>query len=334
MMTEISTLIEIDKNFFSVFKESKCIPNGIIPEIKTKQTLYKPYELFDPNEPELCSLLDGTFFPSQEFQREDILAHLRIAGLHSTLDWSGIISCAKSIESLPSPSSSTSPSSTPSSSSTPTSTSNSTQTSRSATSNKTPTLNEKSNEKNNSTPPISALSSPTSPSPSSPLSIEENLTYKQKRGLSLLDYLIKNISRLIGENKKPQQQRKQSIFSFRGLFGSDLDESSSTSTSLSTEEYLKQLTTISWMPIRQTPLDEFMPWNEAITRYDVIPPRLCRPSSDAWLCSYSLCLSLKPIQSDVLIKALGWSENIPIQIIATQLRELAIKYNSKIEKIN
>jgi hypothetical protein len=54
-------------------------------------------DLFDPKEEELLALLNTSFFPIREFQREDLLIVLRFFGLQTSLEWPGIIACANSI---------------------------------------------------------------------------------------------------------------------------------------------------------------------------------------------------------------------------------------------
>jgi hypothetical protein len=66
-----------------------------------QQQLYKAGELFDPSEEQLRSLLDDSFFPAKSFQQEDVLTFLRSIGLQNTLGWTGVIACARSIESTP-----------------------------------------------------------------------------------------------------------------------------------------------------------------------------------------------------------------------------------------
>jgi hypothetical protein len=263
MMTELASLIEEDKRISTVLKDAKCVPNGTLSS-GMKRTLHKPSELFDPLEPELYALLDESFFPSPEFQREDVLVHLRSAGLNTTLDWTGVIACAKSIESF--------------------------------------------------VPPQDALST------------AEFSSIQQRRGLSLLDFLLKNIGRLLGEENKVEK-RKPSIFSLRGLFGS---EKPTVDTS-SIEDNIKQLINIRWIPIQRSPLDQFMPWNESLTMSEVASPRMCRPVSDAWMCSYTMCLALNQVHSTALLRVLGWNETLSIKVIAIQLKELAAKYISNCE---
>ena len=61
--------------------------------------LGKVTELFDPSDPELMILMARTYFPVPEFQSDDILGVLRLLGLQTTLEWSGVIACANSIAS-------------------------------------------------------------------------------------------------------------------------------------------------------------------------------------------------------------------------------------------
>lgn len=265
MMTELVSLIDEDKKIPTVLKDSKCIPNGSLSS-ETKRTLHKPSELFDPSEPELYALLDESFFPAPEFQRDDVLVHLRSAGLNTTLDWPGVIACAKSIESFVPP------------------------------------------QENSATTDFSLI--------------------RKRRGLSLLDFLLKNIGRLLGEENKAEK-RKPSIFSLRGLFGSDKPSVDISSI----EDNIKQLLNIRWIPIQQTPLDKFMPWSASLTLSAVASPRMCRPVSDAWMCSSTMCFAANQIHSNTLLRVLGWNETLPINVIAIQLKELAAKYISNCDQL-
>jgi sacsin len=77
-----------------------------------------------------------------------------------------------------------------------------------------------------------------------------------------------------------------------------------------------------------------MPWCDSLTISEVASPRMCRPVSDAWMCSYTMCLALNQIHSNTLLKVLGWNETLPMKVIAIQLKELAAKYISNCEHSN
>ena len=61
-------------------------------------SLRTPSSLFDPDEPELVSLLDVASFPAGPFKTKTALMVLRSLGLQSTLSWGGLIECAHTIE--------------------------------------------------------------------------------------------------------------------------------------------------------------------------------------------------------------------------------------------
>ncbi len=100
MLSELKTLVNDDNTFLSKLKNFKFIPTYVDNASEASQPAMKlcaPAELFDPNVLELQHLLDRTFFPAEEFCKEDTLAFLRSIGLRSSLNWPDIISCAKSI---------------------------------------------------------------------------------------------------------------------------------------------------------------------------------------------------------------------------------------------
>ena len=99
MLSELKTLVNNDTTFLSKLKNCKFIPTYKDNIIGSSQSmkLCSPSELFDPNVLEMQHLLDRTFFPIEEFCKEDTLAFLRTVGLRCSLDWPDIISCAKSI---------------------------------------------------------------------------------------------------------------------------------------------------------------------------------------------------------------------------------------------
>ena len=290
MMGEVVQLLEEDKKFGVALRENKFVPSGLMDgpyaagyEVSNgdasscgkRRGLHRPCELFDPHESELRSLLDASFFPSPEFQREDILVHLRSAGLQSSLDWAGVIACAQSIQVMAYVSESA-PDDVP--------------------------LNRRGNE--------------------------DNLTDRQRRGACLLQYLTKNMSRLLGEERKTEQKRP-SIFSLRGLFGSEkpsIDVSS-------IENNVAQLVAIAWLPVHRAPLHAYMPWLDPAAITDVAPPRLCRPVADMWSCSATHHLTLLSVHTSALIKVFQWNMPLPTVTIARQLRDLAAKFLANKEAV-
>lgn len=65
-----------------------------------KQTrgLVQPREVFDPEVPELPSLLPEWRFPDTVFRQKDVLAALRPLGLRGELGWPGLVEAAASVQ--------------------------------------------------------------------------------------------------------------------------------------------------------------------------------------------------------------------------------------------
>lgn len=62
--------------------------------------MLRPGNVFDPEVPELPALLPESRFPEGIFRLPDVLAALRPLGLKMTLDWSGLVEAAASVETL------------------------------------------------------------------------------------------------------------------------------------------------------------------------------------------------------------------------------------------
>lgn len=62
--------------------------------------LVRPREIFDPEVPELPSLLPESSFPADVFRQKDVLAALRPLGLQGALGWSGLVAAAASVEAM------------------------------------------------------------------------------------------------------------------------------------------------------------------------------------------------------------------------------------------
>lgn len=60
----------------------------------------RPREVFDPEVPELPSLLPESRFPDAVFRQKDVLAALRPLGLQGTLEWSGLVEAAASVQTM------------------------------------------------------------------------------------------------------------------------------------------------------------------------------------------------------------------------------------------
>lgn len=99
LFIEFSTFAAEDHSFVSLLKEVSCVPSMTsLSEISSN--LSRIDDLYDPAIIQLRELLPDTFFPAEEFQRGDILQHLREVGLKTSLAWPGIVSCASSISNM------------------------------------------------------------------------------------------------------------------------------------------------------------------------------------------------------------------------------------------
>jgi len=90
MLTQYAQIHNESPEIRQVLENTSFVPN-------TNGYLSKPANLYDPDVPELNELLGPSLFPSQEFRRPEILTHLRILGLQTSLSCSAIIDSAKAI---------------------------------------------------------------------------------------------------------------------------------------------------------------------------------------------------------------------------------------------
>jgi hypothetical protein len=119
MLTEINSLVKDDPSFSNFLRNVPFIPSTLVPvpapealrtqlgtspaveaSLHVKAMLYRAGELFDPQVGELVLLLDPSFFPIVSFNREDVLVYLRTLGLQTSLDWKGILACARFIANI------------------------------------------------------------------------------------------------------------------------------------------------------------------------------------------------------------------------------------------
>lgn len=106
MLQELPVLADLDKSFVFFLKNSAFVPSkaeagtgndSTEPASTLEATLYRPCDLYDPRDEELKTLLKESSFPAIDFQRDDILVYLTTLGIRNTLDWAGIIKCARDI---------------------------------------------------------------------------------------------------------------------------------------------------------------------------------------------------------------------------------------------
>lgn len=164
---------------------------------------------------------------------------------------------------------------------------------------------------------------------------------KIHRGKSLLQFLDKNVGRLLGESSKSSTGGSSStsessssgfsLFSIRSLFG---EKKTVNEPALKVDQYVAKLNKVAWMPIVMEPTHPCMPWyRDTLARGGApvipavtAPPAQCRPFREAWHCSASLYLVRDPVNTESLRKLLGWAAPVDFDTLAMQLREISRKF--------
>lgn len=88
--------------YYNVSLSDSPQTRNLVVAKKTKKTgkLVRPREAFDPEVPELPSLLPATRFPDAVFRQKDVLAALRPLGLQGALGWAGLVEAASSVQAM------------------------------------------------------------------------------------------------------------------------------------------------------------------------------------------------------------------------------------------
>ncbi len=92
MLLNVSALCLNDAGFGDFLSTAKFIRSS------ESQVLKAPSALYDPEVPQLLSLMDHDSFPDEFYMQPDLLLGLRKLGLQSTLSWDTVLDCARSIE--------------------------------------------------------------------------------------------------------------------------------------------------------------------------------------------------------------------------------------------
>lgn len=170
---------------------------------------------------------------------------------------------------------------------------------------------------------------------------------KLHRSNMFLAFLGKNIARLMKELAEPPAAVKSSSqgssnlakltmswLPIRSLFGEQVavlqEEEKQASTS--PREYLAKLVDIPWLAVIASPTELHMCMpsrtaddGTAASSCSCAAPVKTRPRADAWFCSATHYISNAAV-SETLSTAFGWSEPVPARDIATQLSEVAKRY--------
>lgn len=198
---------------------------------------------------------------------------------------------------------------------------------------------------------------------------ENIITQAQQRGSTLLQYLDTNVTRLLGEEKKPVPPTATTTtstsggggrFSLFGTISSFFAEKTETASEMAATNAAKkeemdlciaQLRTIAWIPVLRKALDPCMPWKSELRTNDedgdsesssvswqrgCCPPDECAPASDAWFCSarYFIISSDIHVREPSLRRILNWQGQYSVQTLAIQLRAIAAKYQAFAKRSN
>uniref|UniRef100_A0A7S3QAL4 Uncharacterized protein n=1 Tax=Chaetoceros debilis TaxID=122233 RepID=A0A7S3QAL4_9STRA len=93
ILVNLPSICSHDSEFNEFLSNSKFIRSS------ESQTLKAPSELYDPEVPQLLTLMNQDSFPDEFYMNPDLLLSLRKLGLQSTLSWDTVLECACSIES-------------------------------------------------------------------------------------------------------------------------------------------------------------------------------------------------------------------------------------------
>ncbi|XP_030491993.2 uncharacterized protein LOC115707993 isoform X1 [Cannabis sativa] len=90
------------------------------------------------------------------------------------------------------------------------------------------------------------------------------------------------------------------------------------------EEFWSEMREIAWCPVCADPPIEGLPWLKSTCQ--IAPPTIVRPKSQMWMVSYSMHILDGECQSSYLQLRLGWTDQINIDVLFTQLIELSTFY--------
>jgi sacsin len=287
VLSEVNILMKDDASFMEYLRNAAFIPSASIslstiqadPSLSTasgmhtKTVLYRAADLFDPRIEELSLLLDQTFFPFLGFHRDDILVFLRAIGLQTSLDWKGILACARFISGL------------------------------------------------DETGGLDAV------------------LKKRLQAVNLLQFLDKNYDRLVTESRSAAVSQSSGFGFFRSLFG-EKPPTEGSSKNLSPADYVKELSTIAWIPVAVDRISPNMPWlytGEASPKGEAFSclasPVNSRLEGDAWYCSVSKRICTEKIHSDNLKRSFGWLTPLDGVSLSVQLTAMAKLFHTHRHKV-
>ena len=143
-----------------------------------------------------------------------------------------------------------------------------------------------------------------------------------QRGAHLLQFLNKNIDRLMEANKPASTGGGFSLMRLKTLFG--VQDSADVATKPA--EYAQQLMNIAWLPVATQRIHAALPLHTDSPDAIAACPSQCRPRADAWLCSATYHIAANSYVSEGLSEVFGWNLPLTVQTIAVELRAVASTY--------
>lgn len=153
---------------------------------------------------------------------------------------------------------------------------------------------------------------------------EQQQKLKTERASVLLQYLDKNIARLLGEEPASKTSGGFSLF---GSISALFNDKGKQENAEDLELYISQLRTIRWLPVLELPPVSYMPWPKDINSACSMASETVS-LNDAWYCSATRRVVAQPITSNSLKKCLMWDQLIDGTTYCIQLKEISAIYQS------
>ncbi|KAE9321360.1 hypothetical protein PF001_g4953 [Phytophthora fragariae] len=254
-------------------------------------------DLYDPEIDEFMEIMDGSFFPALELQDPQPLSALRSLGLQRTLSRRSILSLAVSLES--------------------------------------------------SQLEITADSDGVKEE----IALDEVCDKLRSRSIKFFQYVDTHMEQLVIPTfqRNPQSHAKKAKKSNKGIrflrnfLGDDRSRSLDTHDSVPTPEDLEEqameqaeindfkakLAIIMWIPVCEDKPHPAAPWIKQGQRIIVASPQQSRPAKHLWLCSSQFHIIKCSVHSAVLRGVLGWDKHLPVETVASQLKEISRMFDDR-----
>ncbi|GMF19999.1 unnamed protein product [Phytophthora lilii] len=299
LLTELTILLAQDHEgvLSSIIETAPMFPT-------MKGNLKSIADLYDPEIDEFMEIMDESFFPALELQDPQPLAVLRSIGLQRSLSRRSILSLAISLE--------------------------------------------------NDQMAINAGYA----TQSEQANLDKMCKQLRSRSLNFFQYVDMHIDQLVTptplQRQRPTQTKRNKkskgirfLRNFLGddhLRGSDTEQDNNVLTSEELEEqamekaeiddFNAKLAIIMWIPVCEEKPHSAAPWFKEGDRIIVASPQQSRPTKLLWLCSSQFHIIKCNVRSDVLKGVLGWDKHLPVETIASQLKEISRMFDTRQEQGN